>query len=100
MRNAESLFTDGQARSCRSFTMGTGWERGPSQPRVPLPSGVAESSKKVCQLLRVAGRRALPGRAVAAEPAEETPGTGDVAGDLGAQLFRAGKFLFFAEALP
>src|SRR5258706_2417180 len=48
----------------------------------------------------MAWRSALPGGAVAAEATEETPRIGDVAGDLGAQLFRARKFLFFAEALP
>src|SRR5260221_2913178 len=50
--------------------------------------------------LRMAWKSAMPGCAVAAEATEETPTIGDVAGDLGAQLFRARKFLFFAEALP
>src|SRR5260221_248542 len=62
--------------------------------QVPGESGNRNDS------LRMAWRSALPGGAVAAEATEETPRIGDVAGDLGAQLFRARKFLFFAEALP
>src|SRR5260370_2360312 len=52
-----------------------------------------------CQLLASRGGR-LPDRPKAAGAGEEAAGDGDVAGDLGAQLFGAGEFLFFAEALP
>ena len=38
--------------------------------------------------------------AEAAEAGEEAVGVGDVAGDLGAQFFGAGEFLFVAKALP
>ena len=38
--------------------------------------------------------------AKAAEAGEETVGAGDVAGDLGAEFFGAGEFLFAAQALP
>src|SRR5689334_21280339 len=46
------------------------------------------------------GRGWLAKRAEAAEAGEEFVGGGDVAADLRAEFFRAGKFFFVAEALP
>src|SRR6266478_1895549 len=52
-----------------------------------------------CQLLASRGGR-LPDRPKAAQAREKLVGGGDVAGDLSAQLFGAGEFFLFAEALP
>src|SRR5260370_27336964 len=64
-----------------------------------LSSQMFLAGGRLCQLLASRGGR-LPDRPKAAEAGEEAAGGGDVAGDLGAQLFGAGEFLFFAEALP
>src|SRR5467141_226540 len=64
-----------------------------------LSSQMFLAGGRPCQLLASRGGR-LPDRPKAAQAGEEAAGGGDVAGDLGAQLFGAGEFLFFAEALP
>src|SRR6266481_8780953 len=64
-----------------------------------LSSQMFLAGGRPCQLLTSRGGR-LPDRPKAAQAREEAAGAGDVAGDLGAQLFGAGEFLFFAEALP
>src|SRR6266436_3359741 len=64
-----------------------------------LSSQMFLAGGRPCQLLACRGGR-LPDRPKAAEAGEEAAGAGDVAGDLGAEIFGAGKFLFFAEALP
>src|SRR5258707_5558939 len=64
-----------------------------------LSSQMFLAGGRPCQLLASRGGR-LPDRPKAAEAGEEAAGAGDVAGDLSAQRFGAGEFLFFAEALP
>src|SRR5258708_12848852 len=64
-----------------------------------LSSQMFVAGGRPCQLLASRGGR-LPDRPKAAEAGEEAAGAGDVAGDLSAQLFGAGEFLFFAETLP
>src|SRR6266436_7193070 len=64
-----------------------------------LSSQMFLAGGRPCQLLTSRGGR-LPDRLKAAQAREKLVGAGDVAGDLGAQLFGAGEFLFFAEALP
>src|SRR5260370_39657594 len=64
-----------------------------------LPCQMVLAGGRPCQLLASRGGR-LPDRPKAAEASEEAACAGDVAGDLSAQLFGAGEFFFFAEALP
>src|SRR5216684_6204514 len=64
-----------------------------------LSSQMFLAGGRPCQLLASRGGR-LPDRPKAAQAGEEAASAGDVAGDLGAQLFGAGELFFFAEALP